>query len=381
MRGEEVTPAADIYALGVIAYEMLTGSRPHDANNQATLITQALTQSPMSPAAKLGGLPPAVDVAVMRALDKEVSMRWPTVNRFVDALSASAPAHGGVASGSSRMPPQESGLLAKYELGPMLGRGRLGSLIYLGTHRTLGVEVAIRVLKRDEHPHWDVVRARFLLEARTLQVSHPSLLQVRDFAEDDRAVYVVSDLIKGPSLRQAMAEAGPMPWPRVQFLLLQALSAVSALNRKGGFICGVNPDMIRLYQDGATEQIVMTTAGIRSVQDVLATMREQELRGQEASEQELPYVAPEILMGGAPNARADVFTIGVLAYHMLTGKVPFRAPSLPELIGQMLQAKPAAPTTVISELPQSVSDAIVRAIDGTPTNRFESADQFAASLR
>ena len=204
---------------------------------------------------------------------------------------------------------------------------------------------------------------------------------MRDFAEDDRAVYIVTDLIKGPSLRQAMAEAGPMPWPRVQFLLLQALSAVSALNRKGGFICGLNPDMIRLYQDGATEQIVMTTAGIRSVQDVLATMREQELRGQEASEQELPYVAPEILMGGSPNARADVFTVGVLAYHMLTGRLPFKAPSLPELMGQMLQAKAAAPASLVSDLPVSVSDAIVRAIDGTPANRFESADQFATSLR
>lgn len=306
-------------------------------------------------------------------------MRWPSVTEFLNALQAAIPADQ-LVSGSHRVAAQESGLLSKYELGPLLGRGRLGSLVYVGTHRAMGNEVAIRVLKRDEQPNWDVVRARFLLEARTLQVSHPSILQVRDFAEDDRAIYVVTDLIQGPSLRQAMVETGAMPWARVSNLVAQALSAVAILNRKGGFISGVNPDMIRLSTMDQTEVIVMTTAGIRSVQDVLATMREQQLRGQEANEQELPYVAPEILMGGAPNARADVFTIGVLTYEMVTGKLPFKAPSLPELMGQMLQAKPAPPAT-LADVPESVSAAILRAIDGMPANRFESAESFANSLR
>ena len=377
LRGGEVGPAADVYALGVIAYEMLTGARPHDGANQATLITQALTVSPVSPGARRKDLPPAVDEAVMRALEKDAAVRWGSVAEFLEALTRAAGAGGAEApSGAGRLPVADQGLLGKYELGPLLGRGRLGSLVYLGTHRALGVEVAIRVLKRDEHPHWDTVRARFLLEARTLQVSHPSLLQVRDFAEDERAVYMVTDFIDGPSLRQAMAEAGAMPWPRVKALLDQALGAVTALNQKGGFICGVNPDMIRLERD----RLVMTTAGIRSVQDVLATMREQELRGQEASEQELPYVAPEILMGGAPNARADVFTMGVLAYQMVTGTLPFKAPSLPELMGQMLQAKPAPPGTLAPGVPEAVSAAILRAIDGTAANRFDSADTFARAL-
>jgi serine/threonine protein kinase len=386
LRGGEVGPAADVYALGVIAYEMLTGARPHDGANQATLITQALTVSPVSPGARRRDLPPAVDEAVMRALEKDAAVRWGSVAEFLEALTRAAgtPGHAGHPTGDVR----DQGLLSKYELGPLLGRGRLGSLVYLGTHRALGVEVAIRVLKRDEQPHWDTVRARFLLEARTLQVSHPSLLQVRDFAEDERAVYMVTDFIDGPSLRQAMAEAGAMPWPRVASLLGQALDAATVLNQKGGFICGVNPDMIRLERSagrsggpsGPPERLVMTTAGIRSVQDVLATMREQELRGQEASEQELPYVAPEILMGGAPNARADVFTVGVLAYQMVTGRLPFTAPSLPELLGQMLQAKPAPPSAVAPGVPDAVSAAILRAIDGSAANRFDSADEFARAL-
>ena len=122
----------------------------------------------------------------------------------------------------------------------------------------------------------------------------------------------------------------------------QALDAVAALNRRGGYIAGVNPDMIRLTIEDGQERIVLSTAGIASVQDVLATMREQELRGQEASEQELPYVAPEVLMGRAPDPRADVFTMGVLAYQMTTGRLPYRAASLPELLGQMLQTTPVA---------------------------------------
>jgi len=138
--------------------------------------------------------------------------------------------------------------------------------------------------------------------------------------------------------------------------------------------------MIRLTSDDGLERIVLSTAGIQSVQDVLATMREQELRGQEASEQELPYVAPEILMGRAPDARADVFTMGVLAYQMVTGRVPYLASSLPELLGRMLQAPPARVADLNARLPPPACAAIERAIAGSADARFQTAREFAAAL-
>ena len=377
MRGDEVSAATDIYALGVIAYEMLTGARPFDAGNRVTLINQMLTAQPVSPVERRAGLSETIDRAVMRALDKNPAERWPRVTDFVAALQeAVGDAGPGDATG------QGEGLLSRYELGGLVGRGRLGSLIYRGTHRALGVPVAIRVLKRDEQPHWDAVRARFLLEARTQQVPHPGLLQVRDFGEDDQSVFLVTDFIDGPSLRQALAESGAFPWPRASVLLAQALDAVSALHRRGGFICGVNPDMVRIrVQPKGAEQIVVSSAGIRSVQDVLATMREQELRGQEASEHELPYVAPEVLMGSAPDPRADVFTIGVFAYEMLTGRQPFRAASVPELLGQMLQVRPVPPSQLVSTVPVAVSEVIMRALAGDPASRFATTGDLGAAIR
>ena len=113
------------------------------------------------------------------------------------------------------------------------------------------------------------------------------------------------------------------------------------------------------------------------MQDVLATMREQELRGQEASEHELPYVAPEVLMGGAPNVAADIFTIGVLAYQMVTGAVPFKAASLPELLGRMLQSQPSL---AAGDVPDAARAAIITAIHGAPTDRHGSAAAFARAL-
>jgi serine/threonine-protein kinase len=368
IRGEVVDSRTDVYALGVIAYEMLTGVRPFEGGNRIDLMHRVLSQAPTS-VAGAPVLPPDVQAVVFRAIAKERDVRWPSIAAFLQALASALGKP--LAAPAPDQHPHGSGLLGRYELGPLVGRGRLGSQIYRGTHRALGVPVAIRVLRREGQPHWDAARARFLLEARTLQVPHPSLLQVRDYGEDERGVYLVLT---------AALEKDSMPWLRASALVAQALEAAEALHRRGGFLVGVNPDMIRLTNDRGRERIVMSTAGINSVQDVLATMREQELRGQEASEHELPYVPPEVLMGRAPDARADIFTIGVLAYRMITGELPFVAPSLPELLGRMLSAPPAFPDALSTDVPPAGAAAILRALAHDPAMRFQTADEMRRAI-
>jgi serine/threonine protein kinase len=368
LRGEAIDTRTDIYALGVIAYEMVAGRLPFTSENRMALMQQALNERPLEPSRHRPGIPARVDAAIMRALEKSPADRWQSVSEFVRELEQAADAE---LSRSPQTP--EDTLLSRYELGKLAGRGRMASTVYLGTHRALGVPVAIRLLKRADQPNWEAVKSRFLIEARTLQVSHPSLLQVRDFGEDERLVYVVTDYVDGRSLRELLAAEGKLPWPRASLLIGQMLDATAALNARGGFIAGVNPDMIRVGRDDEGERIVLSTAGIRSVQDVLATMREQELRGEEANERELPYIAPEVLVGAAPAAAADVFTAGVLAYEMLTGALPFRARTLPELIGQMLHVTPADARTLTPELPEATSTLFAQCLLADPKQRIPSA--------
>ena len=376
LRGEPPDARTDIYTLGVIAYEMLTGHRPFESVNRMSLVNQTLSVDPVEPGRRRPNLTSKIDAVILRALAKNPSARFATVTDFVRALQTAV---GGEKPIQHDAP--DDALLSRYELGESVGRGRLGSTIYRGAHRALGVPVAIRVLRHEEqHSNWDSLRSRFLVEARTLQVPHVNLLHVRDYGEDERLVYLVTDFIDGPSLRDELRRCGALPWERVAGLLDQMLDATATLNARGGFIVGVNPDMIRLTQESGRDRVVMSTAGIASVQDVLATMREQELRGAEANEQELPYIPPEVLMGGPPASPADVFTLGVLAYQMATGVLPFRAPSLPELIGQMLRTPPVEPWVLKAEVPAAASAAIVRALAADPAARFVGAREFARAV-
>lgn len=361
--GEVVGPAADQYALAVVAYEMLTGKRPYDAVEPLKLAQQVMSGGAAPASSVRPALPPGVDAILTRALSRQPDDRWPSIAAFVEALTAALDVPAPVEAGGTL---DGDALLSRYDIGEVLGPGRLGSVVRRGVHRALALPVAIRHLKRDGQPQWEALRARFLQEARTLQVRHPHLLHVRDYGEDASGVFVVTDLVEGPSLRAVLA-GGALEWRRARRLILQMTDAAGALHRHGGLLTGVNPDTIRVTGDTGAEHVVLTTGGVRALGDVLATMRESQLRGQESADLELPYLAPEVLMGRPPDVRTDLFTIGVVAYQLLTARVPFTAPTLPELLGVMLTTPPVAVDAATA--PEAARQAIVRCLAPAPDAR------------
>jgi serine/threonine protein kinase len=378
--GRPLDARVDQYSLAAVMFEVLTGKPPFEFPDPAQLVTAMLRNSAPAPSERRRDLPKWIDVGLGRALAKAPEDRYDSMNAFAAALQSGDGGRSTVVMSGVSPLPAAGGLLGTYEIGERLGPGRLGSEVFRGTHRALGHPVAIRLLRRGADRNWDAVRARFLREARTLQVAHPSVLQVRDYGEEGDLVYLVTDFVDGPSLRQALGDGGPFDWPRLEPLLAQLIEAARVLHRKGGLLCGLSPDIVRLTADEDGPRLLISSAGIWQAQDLLATMGDATLRGSGLADLELHYVAPELLTGQHADVRSDVFTIGVLAYEMATGVPPYAGATMPALLGAMLRGQPEDPRQRQPTLPDAAAAAILAALAAAPEARPQTARAFAAAL-
>jgi len=373
LNGEVVDGRSDIYSVGMVVYEMLTGRPPFVEQDARTLLAKRLTAVPARPSEWRPELDPALDSVVLKALAKEPGLRWPTATAFAHALDGRdhGPDRATLSTGS--------GVRERYDLGELIAKGRLGSEIYEGTHRAMGTRVAIRILRRGAQATWDAARSRFLREARTMQVAHASILQVRDYGEERDLVYVVTDFIVGPSLRHVLDTEGVLPWERGRRLVLDLASASHALHRTGTLAYGVTPKIIRLTGEGRDERLIISSAGIVELQHVLAGSSEEALRGLQISNTDLFYVGPEVLLGELPDGRTDVFTIGVLAYELLTGKRPFAAATVPQLIARIVAGDFEDPRVFAPGLAADAARIIVRCLDRRPDQRYANAAELESA--
>jgi serine/threonine protein kinase len=361
LSGQTVDARSDIYSFGVTVYELLTGRRPFVSSESGSLITKHLSAVPPSPTEFLPDVPPSAEAAVLKALEKDPQSRWETASDFAQALA------GVTKERPAAIRVSVSRLVDEYELGALIGRGRLGSQIYEGSQRATGHPVAIRVVRRAEQPAWDAVRARFMREARMTPVNHPSVLRVRDYGEEADLVYVVTDLVPGFSLREALDRDGPFHWSRGRALLLDLISATRAVHAQGLLAFGVTPSIIRIDVSGQRERVVVSLAGITGVDDVFEV---QPSHGLTQINDDAFYLAPEVLIGEKPDGRSDIFMIGVIGYELFTGKRPFSATTLPQLVAAAFSGEIVDPRSHAASLPEEAAVCLLRCLARRPDQRF-----------
>jgi serine/threonine protein kinase len=142
-----------------------------------------------------------------------------------------------------------------------------------------------------------------------------------------------------------------------------------AAHKRGALICGLNPGIIRMTADEDGERLMISTGGIGQVQELLASMSDEALRGGTLQATEMPYIAPEVLTGKPADERSDVFSLGVLLYEMATGILPFGGGSLPELLGAMLGGMARDPRELQSTVTTAGAECLLRCLRKDPDAR------------
>lgn len=276
-------------------------------------------------------------------------------------------------------------IAGKYKIVQLLGEGGMGC-VYVG-EQLMGSSVR-KVAVKTLHRHLSMdpqIRARFTRECGTVaQLEHPNTIQVFDFGTtEDGLLYIVMEFIQGQSVGEILTKEGPMPPERVLRVLEQVCGSLTEAHGHGIVHRDLKPDNVVLCEKaGRKDWVEVLDFGIAK-RSSESDPNEQKLTQQGMVLGTPPYMSPEQFTGQPIGTASDIYSLGVMTYEMLTGRLPFNGNTAWELASQHMTARPPPLETQPNGalLPPTMRDAIMRALEKAPEARFASAADFYEALR
>jgi serine/threonine protein kinase len=286
------------------------------------------------------------------------------------------------------MPPAEdlTNLLldGRYRLTRLMGEGGMGQ-VYEGYHETLDRKVAVKVLL-PRFAYEPKFRERFLREAKAAsKVRHPNVVQILDFGDTPGgSVYFAMEFLEGRDLQTLLRQEGRLAWPKARPLLLQIVSALAAAHESRIIHRDLKPanffiteargrqDLVKVLDFG----IAKLAAATGPEESALA----QSLTGTGEVFGTAKYMAPEQAYGASDDPRVDIYSLGIVAYEMLTGQVPFTGVSVFDIVTRHVNEPPRPPRELVPDIPPAVEAIILRAIAKRPEDRFASMEVMEQAL-
>src|SRR6201998_2167367 len=259
------------------------------------------------------------------------------------------PYDGPVSGAGTRDPLDRTLLDGRYLVQAKIASGGT-STVYRGLDTRLDRPVARKVMD-SRYAGDEQFLTRFQLEARTVaRLKNPGLVAVYDQGTDAQHPFLVMELVEGGTLRELLAERGPMPPHAVVAVLRPVLGGLAAAHRAGLVHRDVKPENVLISDEGEVKIVdfglvrAVAEAGITSTSVILGTAA---------------YLSPEQVRNGSSSPRSDVYSVGILTYELLTGRTPFTGDSALSIAYQRLDTDVPAPSTVISGVPEQF-DGLVR---------------------
>ncbi|MDI1475270.1 serine/threonine-protein kinase [Polyangium sp. y55x31] len=270
----------------------------------------------------------------------------------------------------------------RYRILTPIGRGGMG-VVYKVEHVHLGKLLAMKLLAGELSMSPEVVR-RFKREALTVsRLSSPSTVHVFDYGVDAGLTYIVMELVTGRDLAAVLADGGPMPFARLGKIVLQILSSLGEAHGKGIVHRDVKPQNVMITTtEGGTDIAKVLDFGIAKLREEADASAGGEVTRRDQLIGTPYFLAPELIRGDPVDHRADLYAVGVLLYHALTGHYPFHAKTSASILVKHVTETAIAPSIRAPSrgIPPGVDAVVLRALEKEPAARWQSAGELQAAI-
>ena len=258
----------------------------------------------------------------------------------------------------------------RYELIDVVGVGGM-AVVYRARDTVLGRYVAIKILK-EEFARDPDIRRRFAIESRAVaKLSHHNIVSIFDVGNEDGTDYIVMELIEGVTLKEYLRQKGRLSWQESVFFAEQISSALLHAHSRGIIHQDIKPQNVIILRDGTAK---LTDFGIASFATTQETRVVQEAIGS------VHYISPEQAKGERTDARTDIYSVGVMLYEMLSGRLPFDGDGAVSIAIMQISEKPKPLAEIAPQTPAGLRQITEKAMEKDPDKRYQSAQEMLAAI-
>ena len=255
----------------------------------------------------------------------------------------------------------------RYRILRKLGSGGMAN-VYLAEDEELGRRVAIKILN-DRYANDELFIERFRREAKSAAgLSHPNIVSIYDRGEAEGTYYIAMEVIEGRSLKELILTRGPLPIAQAVAYTLEMLEALRFAHRHGIIHRDIKPHNILIGERLKVTDFGIARAGASQMTEAGSIMGTAQ------------YLSPEQARGAPVTASSDLYSVGIVLYEMLTGKVPFTGDSAIEIAMKHLNELPKPPSKIRPEVSEELDQVVLRALAKAPEDRYQTAEDFAEDL-
>ena len=257
----------------------------------------------------------------------------------------------------------------RYEILELIGAGGMANVYKALCHR-LNRYDAVKIM-RDDTAADECFRKRFRTESQAVaMLSHPNIVSVYDVSHNENIEYIVMELVDGITLKQYMKEHGALPTDEVLNFSIQIAKALAHAHSKGIIHRDIKPQNVMLLKDGL---IKVADFGIAALQNDIEESTNETVGS-------VHYIAPEQARGAAADARSDIYSLGIVMYEMMTGRLPYVGKSDVEVAVKHMNTEAVPPRTIVPGIPEELERICLKAMATDITDRYQSAGELLSDL-